>query len=486
MPADSAPASPAREMRALNPLQALIAEYTNARRMAGRADVDREDAALRRLARACRWTRIEEADRASFRAHVADLHKARREWDGKSKGPDGKPPGITAARANVLLSMVSQLIEYANERREERGEPDLVNWAKAMPKYARTDSGDGRRPLWWDEAERLSAATLARVRPRRGRRGTGLRARQTWYRFAAYTLGYYTALRASRLRSLEVQHIVLDSSPRLEPPRGRGNKRVARIVPLQPEVVPIVRALIRRAVNGKLFPAKMFPSPRAMKRDCEAAGVSAQDVGMHSLRKCFACRCFDLGMELADVAALMGHSSTSVTFKHYTYWRHGTLARKMAGFGGKGLPSVGGAETRTDLRNAPDVQNVVRNAGENLDDAPSAGQSSDAVIASRMIATPQTTQDTRPRRGISAIGRGNSTRGGASSSAQTDRPHSAGRGLEGPPVGFEPTTCGLQICWSNGVVMTLRGSPQSVVETLMAMRLVEETTRVQLPQARPA
>lgn len=147
--------------------------------------------------------------------------------------------------------------------------------------------------------------------------------------------------RPEEILSLRTEHVDLDAE--YMHIAGGKSRAAVRDLPLTPESVQILRRRLEAAGNlrkrveaakGKhwLFPSERLEGHHITKlnaqhdRACQEAGVSFV---LYDLRHTFATRMLtEDGVDVATVAALMGHSTPSIVLKHYAHPTEG--AKKAA------------------------------------------------------------------------------------------------------------------------------------------------------------
>lgn len=129
------------------------------------------------------------------------------------------------------------------------------------------------------------------------------------------------------------RHVLDEEGKRVTLPGTKGGRGVTRMVPVLPELVPIVE----RHLTGKPD-APLFPSPRGARLDSrhwrrdggwkEACEV-VDRVGLrpHDLRHTAATAWLRMTGDLKAVQSLMGHSTASMTLDLYAHVLNDTLTR---------------------------------------------------------------------------------------------------------------------------------------------------------------
>jgi integrase len=139
-------------------------------------------------------------------------------------------------------------------------------------------------------------------------------ARHDVYRFALLT-----GLRANEIAELPVSAIDLKRG--ILTVHGKDTRNTNRVdtVPLHTDLLP----MLKKAIDGKMADDKVFALPdhaaETLRRDCESAGVKADDVSFHGLRHTFITRLAESGVHPATAMKLARHKSLEMTLKHYTH-----------------------------------------------------------------------------------------------------------------------------------------------------------------------
>lgn len=180
-------------------------------------------------------------------------------------------------------------------------------------------------------------------------------------RWKLYLTAWHTGLRRSELRNLEVREVRLnDSPPRLVLRARNAKARREQVIPLHPELVPVLRTCIAdKHPTDKVFG---YLHDRIVPQDIIAAGVArvidGHTTGLHSFRKGMATELALAGVEEAVAQKLLRHSDPKLTRNVYTDARLLPLASSVArvrgvtGFGGDEKNLVKGVDTETDFADA--------------------------------------------------------------------------------------------------------------------------------------
>lgn len=288
------------------PISDDVALWERERARRGRRDTHRVKKDLERIIAGCGWRTITDAKPGDFLAYLARRREA----------------GATGRTLNKLNSILSSLLEVVRVSEIGHERPRVpVNWARQLPKSDTADATDGSRPLTWDEVTALLESMAQRTAKARKSQS------EMWYRLAAYTVIAYTGLRQSEAKGLRVDQI--RSGPyRIELTRQTKGKR-GRTIPLTGPAVGVVAELVERAQDERLFPDAAFPQVRTLQRDVAKAGLDAEGVGFHSLRKAFAGRCAVMGVDLRTTAKVMGHVDPKLTAAIYTSFEKNNLAAQV-------------------------------------------------------------------------------------------------------------------------------------------------------------
>lgn len=292
------------------------------RRRRNLRNIDADRKRLEFIAATCAWGSLEAATPESFLGFLAHMRRPVAPGE-KVKGKKGRIPwkGATCNREQTRLS---GLFDDAARRRPERR---LLNWAKALPRADTDDSDEGSRAITWEEFSKL----VRWVRRRKAARAD------------AYIVMGYTGLRFEEGRALQIAEVMLEGVPRLTlTKRTKGKKR--RTIPLRGEGLDVVRRLVGKRKDGRVF--AVFPSIRTLQRDCRKSGIGDQDIGYHSLRKCFAGRCATTGVSLQAAQKMLGHSDPKLTANIYAHFADGDLAEEVGRLGALLLSCPQGGSAR--------------------------------------------------------------------------------------------------------------------------------------------
>jgi integrase/recombinase XerD len=155
---------------------------------------------------------------------------------------------------------------------------------------------------------------------------------------AMFSLLYGTGLRISELLALKTKDI--DRERRFIRVRG-PTTRVARIVPLSPQLLRMLREYLRsrRPDEQWLFPGRAPGSQMTREalseamRDCARRAGISKKVHPHLLRRAFAIHLLELGADRRWVQTLLGHEARSSTTRYTQLtdaWRAVAKARTAA------------------------------------------------------------------------------------------------------------------------------------------------------------
>jgi integrase len=138
--------------------------------------------------------------------------------------------------------------------------------------------------------------------------------------------------RPEEVLSIRPENVIEDDEPILRIPGGKS-RAARRDLPLTRESLAILQGRkAKHGATGWLFPSPRIEGAHVVKlnaqhdRVCLEAGVSFV---LYDLRHTWATRALtEAGLDVATVAALMGHASPTIVLKHYA---HPTEAAKRAG-----------------------------------------------------------------------------------------------------------------------------------------------------------
>lgn len=125
--------------------------------------------------------------------------------------------------------------------------------------------------------------------------------------YAFVKMSYYTAARRRSIQDISAEQINLkDGTITLQPEGGRVTKKRRPIVPLYPEIRPLVERLLIDHPRGRLFSTDFYVS---FKRACEAVGLEGHP---HMLRHSRASHLLQDGADIWKVARLLGDTVATV------------------------------------------------------------------------------------------------------------------------------------------------------------------------------
>ena len=150
-----------------------------------------------------------------------------------------------------------------------------------------------------------------------------------------------TGVRVSELIGLNVSDICFDTSSFIVTRKGGQQQEV--FMPAQVENELLNYIVERKKVNAvdkdALFLSRLNKRltvssvERNLKRYCQTAGVHNPDkTRPHALRRTFACRLLEDGVDIKMVAELMGHRNIEVTHKFYAQYSSAAKRDIMRGF----------------------------------------------------------------------------------------------------------------------------------------------------------
>lgn len=135
-----------------------------------------------------------------------------------------------------------------------------------------------------------------------------------------YQFAIQTGCRANECASLTDASFDL-AAPSLTV-QSKDTRRTDRIdtVPLNPELVPVVRRRIEAAgEGGRIFTLPDHPA-ETLRRDCEAAGIKSDSVSFHGLRHTFVTILARAGVHPTIAQKLARHRDIAMTLGYYTHW----------------------------------------------------------------------------------------------------------------------------------------------------------------------
>lgn len=138
-----------------------------------------------------------------------------------------------------------------------------------------------------------------------------------------------TGIRVSELVNLNIYDISFDTSSFIVTRKGGAQQEIFMPVQVEQEIRTYLeeRIKIDAADKNALFVSRngkritVGTVERNLKRYCYTAGVTHSDkTRPHALRRTFACRMLEDGVDIKMVAELMGHKNIEVTHKFYAQY----------------------------------------------------------------------------------------------------------------------------------------------------------------------
>lgn len=125
--------------------------------------------------------------------------------------------------------------------------------------------------------------------------------------FAFVKMSYYTAARRRSIQDIAAEQIDLKAGTiALQPAGGRVTKKRRPVVPLYPEIRPLVECLLIERPTGRLFRSDFYVP---FKRACESVGLEGHP---HMLRHSRASHLLQDGVDIWKVARLLGDTVSTV------------------------------------------------------------------------------------------------------------------------------------------------------------------------------
>lgn len=152
---------------------------------------------------------------------------------------------------------------------------------------------------------------------------------------AIFTMYLGTGIRVSELVNLNIHDVSFDTSSFIVTRKGGDQQEIFMPVQVEQELLTYLheRKNMGADNNDALFISRLGKRitiatvERNLKRYCNIAGVFNPDkTRPHALRRTFACRLLEDGIDIKMVAELLGHKNIEVTHKFYA--QYGNKARK--------------------------------------------------------------------------------------------------------------------------------------------------------------
>lgn len=230
------------------------------------------------------------------------------------QSPNRKPetyPPLSLRTKNFYLKAIKQLTAWMV--REKRLEHDPL--LHVPMRKVDTDIRHDRRALTDDEFLKLVTTTERSDKSVEGMTGPE--------RSFLYTMARMTGLRRAELASLSASSFVLGADSFVIVEAGYSKHRERDMLPLHPDLVPLIRDRIDQLRNGApLFPLlEQRKTAKMMQFDLEAAGIPYQDADglyadFHALRHSFITRAWESGETPEVVMSLARHRSLQMTMRY--------------------------------------------------------------------------------------------------------------------------------------------------------------------------
>lgn len=158
---------------------------------------------------------------------------------------------------------------------------------------------------------------------------------------AIFTTYLGTGIRVSELVNLNIDDLCFDTSSFIVTRKGGEQNEIFMPVQVEQELLAYLeeRKKIKAADKNALFLSRLGKRitvgaiERNLKRYCYTAGVTHKDkTRPHALRRTFACRLLEDGVDIKMVADLMGHRNIEVTHKYYAQYTSKARKEVMRNF----------------------------------------------------------------------------------------------------------------------------------------------------------
>lgn len=137
----------------------------------------------------------------------------------------------------------------------------------------------------------------------------------------------YSGLRPSDIIYIEKDDINLDDML-LTYHSSKTNKEF--IVPLFPELKPILEKRMNEIVEGRIFNyATVREMGKAFARYLSSIELNKKGYNLRTFRKSFATTAFESGIDIVSTSALLGHSNIRTTKKYYTHVARKKLSKEL-------------------------------------------------------------------------------------------------------------------------------------------------------------
>ena len=248
-----------------------------------------------------------------------------REYQSEYVSPDGKLIRRTRKNSNYginrKLSSVRGLFSYLYKTDKiPQNITDKVDMNKLHQKI--------KKPLTTQETVRLLDVLYNGEKTFTGRYLTEyLRTKQRDIAILVSYLG--TGVRVSELVNLDIKDVCFDTSSFIVTRKGGDEQEIYMPVQVENELGEYLKIRCGEEAKDKdaLFISRqgsrmtVSSVEKMLKKYCLAAGITDSDKARpHALRRTFACRLLEDGVDIKMVAELMGHKNIEVTHKFYAQY----------------------------------------------------------------------------------------------------------------------------------------------------------------------
>lgn len=260
--------------------------------------------------------------------------------------PDPPPPKPPRAEHRLLLRPVAR---WNTKRLDKVLRTDLETYFRERERVAKPGTLERERRLLKRLFQAACDDGLILVNPVKGVRRFHAEARTRvltpeeeaailavcppkWARWVQ--VGLKTGLRLNEQLQLRPIDLVEKGGHRWIAVRPESNKtRKGRLVPLRPDVEAILRTQAEETGLRLEDDRFWYQTDNAVKQAMRKAWIRAKipRFSCHDLRRTFASRCAEAGMNPKHLQTILGHQSIEVTYRYYVHANEDAVASALAG-----------------------------------------------------------------------------------------------------------------------------------------------------------
>lgn len=258
------------------------------------------------------------SDLISFKSYL-------KEYETESLSPSGRPVKRihrnSAFGINRKLSAVRGLFVYLYKTEQiDQNITDKIDFARLHQKI--------KKPLTTQETAALIDVIYNGEKYYEGRHLTEYKKRKL-RDIAIFTTYLGTGIRVSELVTLKIEDVDFDTQSFIVTRKGGDQQEIFMPPQVENQIFEYIESVrdIRPKGNSPLFLSRTGGQMTAagieklLKNYCFTVGITHPDkTRPHALRRTFACRLLEEGIDIKMVAELMGHKNIEVTHRYYAQY----------------------------------------------------------------------------------------------------------------------------------------------------------------------